>query len=388
MIFLLRMTKKKIDLGKKIGVLGGGQLGRMLQEAALPYGVDLHFLDNDIKAPCCIFKGNFTHGSYKDLNATLQFGKDKDILTIEIEHINIDALEQLSKYDKLIIPSVDVIRMIQNKAFQKTFLKEKDIPTSDFIVIDGKSISQDLANEWYPFVQKSQIDGYDGKGVVVIQDETQLNNQLGVPSLIEKLVDIEKELAITIAIEQNGKVHLFPICEMVFDPKLNLVDYLIAPANIEEKIAKKVNAKANKLAKALNSPGLFSVEFFLTKKGDVLVNEIAPRAHNSAHYTIEGCNISQYKAQLNILLGIPIPEITMKGYAGMVNLIGEEQYIGAPYVENLQLLCEQGDTHLHLYGKKETKPGRKMGHITVLNSNRNKLVSQLHWTKENIKIKS
>ena len=189
-------------------------------------------------------------------------------------------------------------------------------------------------------------------------------------------------------IEQNGKAHLFPICEMVFDPKLNLVDYLIAPANIEEKTTKKVNAIANKLAKALQSPGLFSVEFFLTKKGELLVNEIAPRAHNSAHYTIEGCNISQYQAQLRILLNLPIPEITLKGYAGMVNLIGEEQYIGAPYVENLQYLHEQGDTHIHLYGKKETKPGRKMGHITVLNTNKSKLITQLHWIKENIKIKS
>ena len=382
------MTKKKIDLGKKIGVLGGGQLGRMLQEAALPYGVDLHFLDNDIKAPCSIFKGNFTHGSYKDSNSVIQFGKDKDILTIEIEHINTEALEQLSKYDKLIIPSVDVIRMIQNKAFQKTFLKEHDIPTSDFIVNDSKTISQSLANEWYPFVQKSQIDGYDGKGVVVIRDEAQLENQLNTPSLLEKIINIEKELAITMVIEQNGKAHLFPICEMVFDPKLNLVDYLIAPANIEEKTTKKINTIANKLAKALKSSGLFSVEFFLTKKGEVLVNEIAPRAHNSAHYTIEGCNISQYQAQLRILLDLPIPEITMNGYAGMVNLIGEEQYIGAPYVENLEHLHEQGDTHLHLYGKKETKPGRKMGHITVLNTNKSKLITQLHWIKENIKIKS
>jgi 5-(carboxyamino)imidazole ribonucleotide synthase len=382
------MIDKKIDLSRKIGVLGGGQLGRMLQEEALLYGVDLYFLDNDIKAPCSIFKGNFTHGSYKDSNSVIQFGKDKDILTIEIEHINTEALEQLSKYDKLVIPSVDVIRMIQNKALQKNFLKEHDIPTSDFIVNDAKTISPDIAKDWFPFVQKSQLDGYDGKGVVIIHDETQLEQQLNAPSLLEKLIDIEKELAVTIAIEQNGKAHLFPICEMVFDPKLNLVDYLIAPANIEEKITKKVNAIANKLAKALKSPGLFSVEFFLTKKGEVLVNEIAPRAHNSAHYTIEGCNISQYQAQLRILLGLPIPEIKMKGYAGMINLIGEEQYIGAPYVENLQYLHEQGEAHLHLYGKKETKPGRKMGHITVLNTNKSKLITQLHWIKENIKIKS
>lgn len=382
------MTKKKNDLGRKIGVLGGGQLGRMLQEAALPYGVDLFFLDNDIKAPCSIFKENFVHGSYKDFNTTIQFGKDKDELTIEIEHINSEALEQLSKYDKLIIPSVDTIRMIQNKAFQKIFLKENDIPTADFMVVASKTVTEDIASQWYPFVQKSQVDGYDGKGVVVINESTELSNQLSVPSLLEKKVDIDKELAITIAVEQSGKIHLFPICEMVFNPKLNLVDYLIAPAGIEEKHEKKVNSIATKLAKALKSPGIFSIEFFLTKKGVVLVNEIAPRAHNSAHYTIEACNISQYQAQLRILLNLPIPDITMKGYAGMVNLIGEEKYIGTPYIENLDLLLEQKDVYLHLYGKKETKPGRKMGHITVLNSNKTKLINQLNWIKEHIKIKS
>ena len=382
------MTKKYIDLSRKIGVLGGGQLGRMLQEAALPYGVELFFLDNDIKAPCSLFKDNFTHGSYKDFNSTIQFGKDKDVLTIEIEHINADALEQLAKYDKLVIPAVDTIRMIQNKAFQKKFLLENDIPSSAFTVLDSKSIAPELANDWYPFVQKSQIDGYDGKGVVVIESAIDLSQELNTPSILEKLVDIEKELAITIAIEQSGKIHLFPICEMVFNPKLNIVDYLLAPAGIEEKYIKKIKSISTKLAKALKSPGLFSVEFFLTKSGAILVNEIAPRAHNSAHYTIEGCNISQYEAQLRILLCLPIPEITIKGYAGMVNLIGEEKFIGAPYLENLQLLHEQGDAHLHLYGKKETKPGRKMGHITVLNASRAKLISQLKWIKESISIKS
>jgi phosphoribosylaminoimidazole carboxylase (NCAIR synthetase) len=232
------MTKKYIDLSRKIGVLGGGQLGRMLQEAALPYGVELFFLDNDIKAPCSLFKDNFTHGSYKDFNSTIQFGKDKDILTIEIEHINADALEQLAKYDKLVIPAVDTIRMIQNKAFQKKFLLENDLPSSAFIVLDSKSIAPELANDWYPFVQKSQIDGYDGKGVVVIESALDLSQQLNTPSILEKLVDIEKELAITLAIEQSGKIHLFPICEMVFNPKLNLVDYLLAPAGIEEKYIK------------------------------------------------------------------------------------------------------------------------------------------------------
>mgnify|MGYP000940992509 CR=1 FL=1 len=382
------MDTSNIDLHKKIGILGGGQLGRMLQELALTYGVDLYFLDNDIKAPCSIFKDHFTHGSFRDFNATIQFGKDKEILSIEIEHINTDALEQLSKYNIEIIPSVECIKMIKNKALQKQFLKDNNIPSSPFEVINFNTISAELAEAWYPFVQKSQEDGYDGKGVVVIENSSELANQLKLPSLIEKKVDIAKELAITIAIEKSGKVHLYPISEMVFNPQLNLVDYLIAPAQIDEKIIKKVNSIATKLAKYLNTAGIFSIEFFLTKKGEVLVNEIAPRAHNSAHYTIEACNISQYEAQLRILLGIPINEVKMKGYAGMVNLIGEENQIGLPKVENLFELSSLDDVHIHLYGKKETKPGRKMGHITVINSNREKLIKQLNWVRDNIKIKA
>lgn len=377
-----------IDLHKKIGVLGGGQLGRMLQEIALTYGVDLFFLDNDIKAPCSIFKDNFTHGSYKDFNKVIQFGKDKEILTIEIEHINAEALEQLAKYKIEVIPSVDVIKMIQNKAFQKQFYIDNNIPTSDYISIDTKQISKEIAAEWYPFVQKSQIDGYDGKGVQIITDESNFKDQLNEASIIEKLVDIEKELAVTIAIERNGSCHIFPIVEMVFNPKLNLVDYLFAPANINDKIVKKVETIAKKLAKALNSPGVFSIEFFLTKKGEILVNEMAPRAHNSAHYTIEGCNISQFEAQLKILLGLPIQEVKLNGYAGMVNLIGEENHIGVPWIENIENLHEIENTYIHLYGKKETKPGRKMGHITTLNTNREKLIKDLKWIKDNVRVVS
>lgn len=380
------MKKNNIDLHKRIGVLGGGQLGRMLQEIALTYGIDLYFIDNDIKAPCSIFKNNFTHGSYKDFNSIIQFGKDKEILTIEIEHINADALEQLSKYNIEVIPSVDCIRMVQNKAKQKQFYTDHQIPTSPYIIIDSKIISEELAAEWYPFVQKSQIDGYDGKGVVVIDSSTELNNQLQLPSILEKKVDIDKELAITVAIEKNGNIFLYPICEMVFDPKLNLVDYLIAPAQVDESIEKKIKSIAKKLGKALDTAGIFSIEFFLTKKGEVLVNEIAPRAHNSAHYSIEACNISQFEAQLRILLGIPLTEIESKKYAGMVNLVGEEKYVGLPLVQNLEKLNDFDDLHIHLYGKKETKPGRKMGHITVINRSRSKLIQQLQWLKNNIKI--
>jgi 5-(carboxyamino)imidazole ribonucleotide synthase len=297
-------------------------------------------------------------------------------------------LEQLIKYDIEVIPSVESIKLIKNKAFQKQFYEENGIPSSPFVILDHKQISSELAAEWYPFVQKTQTEGYDGKGVVVIQDESDLMHQLGEVSILERKVDIDKELAITIAIERNGAIHLFPIVEMVFDPKLNLVDYLIAPALINEKQETNIKQIAQKLGKKLNSMGVFSIEFFLTKKGDILVNEIAPRAHNSAHYTIEGTNISQFEAQLRILLNLPIPAIKMNGYAGMVNLIGEENHQGMPSIENIDKLSEMNQAFLHLYGKKETKPGRKMGHVTVLNSTREKLIKELMWVRENVRVLS
>lgn len=358
----------------------------MLQEKALQYGVNLFFLDGDPKAPCSVFANNFKQGSFKSRSDIVEFGREMDILTIEIEHIDADALEEMSRSGVKIVPSVPVIKMIKNKATQKQFYFEHGIPTSEFLVIDEPRINRELVADWYPFVQKSQLDGYDGKGVVVMEGEDDLARELKLPCIIEKKVAIQKELAITIAIQKDLSLRLFPICEMVFDPKLNLVDYIIAPANISKAIEKKVISIAKKTATALNSEGVFSIELFLDSKNEVLVNEIAPRAHNSVHYTIEGCNISQYEAQLRILLDIPIPEIKMNTNAGMLNLIGEEGHHGNPKIENIDKLQSIPNAHLHMYGKRETKPGRKMGHITVLNEDRDKLIEELHFLKQHIKI--
>lgn len=370
----------------KIGVLGGGQLGRMLQEKALEYGINLYFLDGDPKAPCSVFANNFKQGSYRSRKDIVEFGREMDILTIEIEHVDADALEEMSKSGVVIIPDVSVIKMIKNKALQKQFYLDHDIPTSEFLVIEENSLDTNLIENWFPFVQKSQVDGYDGKGVAVIDSMSEISKELKVPSIIERKVNIEKELAVTIAIESNLQVKLFPICEMVFDPKLNLVDYVIAPANISKAIEKKVNEIAMTLANAIHSKGIFSIELFLDTKGQILVNEIAPRAHNSVHYTIEGCNISQYEAQLRILLDIPLPDIKMNLNAGMLNLVGEEGHHGHPSIQNIDKLHEVSNAHLHMYGKRETKPGRKMGHITVLNENREDLIKELDYLKEHIKI--
>ena len=373
-------------LNKKIGVLGGGQLGRMLQEKALQYGVNLYFLDPDKECPCSIFSEYYTQGSFKNYEDVIAFGKDKDCITIEIEHVNIEALEYLENQGVEIVPNTRSIKMIQNKALQKQFYQDKNIPSSPFQIIENEQI-ENVDASLYPFFQKSQKDGYDGKGVQYIADVNDLNKQLGVSSILEKAVDIQKELAITVAVDSHKNIRLFPICEMVFDEKLNLVDYLLVPASISKEEENTINQIAKDFINAIDSKGLFSIEFFLTKSNEILVNEAAPRAHNSAHYTMEACNISQFEAQLQILLDLKLPEIILKSKASMVNIIGEDMYCGKPLIEGQDLFQIIPDFHFHLYGKKETKPGRKMGHITLLHQDLEQLKLNTEKVKSSFKLK-
>jgi 5-(carboxyamino)imidazole ribonucleotide synthase len=373
-------------LNKKIGVLGGGQLGRMLQEKALQYGVNLYFLDPDKNCPCSIFAKNFTEGSYKSYEDVVNFGKNLDCITIEIEHVNIEALEYLENQGVEIIPNTKSIKIIQNKALQKQFYCDKNIPSAPFQIIDTNEISN-IDADFFPFFQKSQKDGYDGKGVQYIADKNDLNKQLGVPSILEKAVAIKKELAITVAVDSSNQVRLFPICEMVFDEKLNLVDYLLVPASISKEEEIIINQIATDFIKATDSKGLFSIEFFLTHNNEILVNEAAPRAHNSAHYTIEACNISQFEAQLYILLELKLPEIILKTNASMINVVGEDRYVGKPILEGQDLFHTIPNFHFHLYGKKETKSGRKMGHITLLHQDLEQLKRNTQQVKSRFKLK-
>jgi 5-(carboxyamino)imidazole ribonucleotide synthase len=343
-------------------------------------------LDPDKECPCSIFSEYYTQGSFKNYEDVIAFGKDKDCITIEIEHVNIEALEYLENQGVEIVPNTRSIKMIQNKALQKQFYQDKNIPSSPFQIIENEKI-ENVDASLYPFFQKSQKDGYDGKGVQYIADVNDLNKQLGVSSILEKAVDIQKELAITVAVDFHKNIRLFPICEMVFDEKLNLVDYLLVPASISKEEENTINQIAKDFINAIDSKGLFSIEFFLTKNNEILVNEAAPRAHNSAHYTMEACNISQFEAQLQILLDLKLPEIILKSKASMVNIIGEVMYCGKPLIEGQDLFQIIPDFHFHLYGKKETKPGRKMGHITLLHQDLEQLKLNTEKVKSSFKLK-
>ncbi|MCU0327788.1 MAG: 5-(carboxyamino)imidazole ribonucleotide synthase [Chitinophagales bacterium] len=368
----------------KIGVLGGGQLGRMLQEKALAYGLDLYFLDPDINCPCRIFSQNFVQGDFRDYQSVLDFGKTLDILTIEIEHVDVKALYELEKLGKTIIPSARVIDLIQNKAKQKEFYRQNFIPTADFIMGSSNDISDEEKN-FLPAFQKSQKEGYDGKGVQWLTLEN-LDKQLKTPYLLEKKVDISQELALTFVRTQSGQTIFYPISAMEFSQDLNLLEYLIVPAQIKETVEEELLDIASKISDGLDSPGLYSVEFFLDNSEKVWVNEIAPRAHNSAHYTIEACNISQFEAQIRILLNLPFPAIELRKPASMINLLGASEHSGTPKLIGHEALALFSEAHLHLYGKSQSKPGRKMGHVTLLHANIRTLREETKALKDKLEI--
>jgi len=369
---------------QKIGVLGGGQLGRMLIQAALSYDVDFYILDNDANCPCKDICHFFEKGSLLDFDKVYQFGKKVDILTIEIEHVNVDALARLEQEGVKVIPNANAIRTIQNKALQKIFYSKFQIPTADFIVTETIEEVKSHAN-FLPAFQKLQTLGYDGKGVLSL-DKMNINNAFTAPSLLEKKVDIEKEISVIVAKNEQHEIAMFPVVECIYNEKYNLVDYLLSPASMTE--AQEIKAKeiALSVVEQLQSPGIFAIELFLTKEGNILVNETAPRTHNSGHQTIEGNDSSQFDIQIRVLLNIPLGSTQHRAHSLMLNIIGDEHQVGEVMYENLPEVLQMKNTYLHLYGKKETKPGRKMGHITLLGDSRNELIESANKIKASLKV--
>lgn len=365
----------------KIGILGGGQLGRMLIQNALNYDDDWYTLDPAADCSCSTIS-HFTQGNFSDHETVLNFGRGKDVVSIEIEHVNADALQMLETEGVKVIPAPSVIKIIQQKILQKQFYIENGIPTPGYQIISKKT----EADFPLPFVQKMNTGGYDGKGVQIIRTEADLDRLWDTESVLECLVDIDKELSVIIVRNESGQTATFPVTEMVADPKLNLLDFNICPAQISDDVQQQIDTIAHQFISAVNSPGLFAVELFLDKNGKVWVNETAPRLHNSGHQTQEGNANSQFEQMYRVLTNKPLADTAAEGFSGMVNLVGEVDYTGKVHYEGLDDILKMPQTYVHLYGKKDTKPGRKMGHINVRAESREALLEKLIQVKNSVRV--
>jgi 5-(carboxyamino)imidazole ribonucleotide synthase len=369
----------------KAGILGGGQLGRMLLQAAANYPVETYVLENDAQCPSAHLCHHFTLGDIRDYETVYRFGKGLDLLTIEIESVNVDALEQLEQEGVRVFPKASALRTIKNKIDQKAYYRQHQIPTSEFVVTQNRDELKAQA-AFLPAAHKLGMGGYDGKGVELLRTEADLERGFDAPSVLEKLVDIEKEISMIAAVAQDGSITLYPPAEMVFDPRLNLLDYQIAPALLPESLFYKAEAITMAVVRNFQSPGLFAVELFIDKTGDVLVNETAPRVHNSGHHSIEGNYSSQFDMLWRIMLNYPLGCTDPILPSVLINLVGEEGHSGPAHYEGMNEVLQMEHAFAHLYGKEQTKPGRKMGHVTVIGNDRTELIYQAHRIKQYLKV--
>lgn len=369
----------------KAGILGGGQLGRMLLQAAANYTVETYVLENDPNCPAAHLCHHFVQGNINDFDAVYQFGKGLDVLTIEIESVNVDALEKLEAEGVKVFPKPSAIRIIKNKILQKQFYQQNDVPTSAFVVTENiKELKQQ--SSFLPAVHKIGQGGYDGKGVQIIREEADIEKGFDAPSVLEKMVPIHKEIAMIVAMNEKGETALYPPAEMIFDPVLNLLDYQLSPANLSDNVLWKTEAIALRVVKALKSPGLFAVELFVDEHEEVLVNETAPRVHNSGHHTIEANYSSQYDMLWRIMLGYPLGNTDAILPSAIVNLLGAEGHSGNAVYENLKEVLKMDNVFVHLYGKLQTKPGRKMGHVTIMHKDYQDLTHKANKIKHLLKV--
>lgn len=371
----------------KVGILGGGQLGRMLLQAAANYPVETFLMESDPSAPAAHLCHHFTQGDIRNYEDVYNFGKNLDALTIEIESVNIEALETLEREGIRIYPRPSALRVIKNKILQKQFYARCEVSSPEFVITNNLA-ELEQQRSFLPAVHKIAEGGYDGRGVQVIKGAGDLPKGFDAPSVLEKMVDIKKEVAQIVAINEIREIALYPPVDMVFDPDLNLLDYQISPAAIDEKTKWKIEALSLAVVKGLQSPGIFAVELFIDKHNEVHVNETAPRVHNSGHHTIEGNYSSQFDMLWRILLGYPLGNTSAILPAAIVNLLGEPGYDGEAYYEGLDEVLRIDNAFVHLYGKKYTKPGRKMGHVTVLNKDPQDLIHTAHRIKQLLRVKT
>jgi len=350
----------------KLGILGGGQLGKMLLTETQKFDIFTSVLDSSKDAPCALIAHQFTVGDLMDFETVYRFGKTVDLLTIEIEHINIKALYQLEKEGLTIYPQPSVIETIQHKGKQKDFYKTHLIPTADFYrynsIKELKSYPFD-----FPFIWKSAQFGYDGMGVKVVKNEIDIQTLPDVECIIEKMIPFKMELAVIVARNHQNEIKSFPVVEMEFHPEANQVEYVICPARIPDAIATQAQEVALKVTESFNHVGLLAVELFLTENDEILVNEVAPRPHNSGHYSIEASYTNQFEQHLRAILNLPLGNTDSKLAGIMVNLVGSEGYSGDVVYQNMNEILKINGVTPHIYGKKQTRPFRKMGHVTIVN---------------------
>lgn len=369
----------------KVGILGGGQLGRMLLQAAANYEVETYVLENDPHCPAAHLCHYFITGDIRDFETVYQFGKHLHALTIEIENVNTDALDKLESEGVKIFPRPGVLRTIKNKILQKQYYERHGIPSAPFAVTQGLS---DLQNHHHllPAVHKIAEGGYDGRGVQLIEKAEDINKGFDAPGVLEKKITIKKEIAQMVAVDSGGKTALYPPVEMAFNKDFNLLDYQLCPAEISQKVLWKVEAIALSTVRNFHSPGLFAVELFVDSNEDVFVNETAPRIHNSGHHTIEAHYSSQFDMLWRIILGHPLGNTKAILPSVMVNLIGSNDYNGTVTYQGLDEVLAIDNAFVHLYGKKQTKPGRKMGHVTVLSAEKQDLIHKANKIKQAVKV--
>lgn len=371
----------------KLGILGGGQLGKMMLYDTRKFDIQTYVLDPSDDAPCKIACDKFFQGSLLDFDTVYNFGKQVDVLTFEIELVNVDALEKLEQEGIKVFPSSKTLRIIQNKGKQKQFYKDNNLPTSDFQLFENISnLISNISNLKLPFVWKSTEFGYDGNGVKVIRKIEDLDGLPDGECIAEEMVNFKNELAVIVARNPSGEIKTYPVVEMEFHPEANQVEYVICPARIDEKVAQKAREIALKVSENFKHVGLLAVEMFQTQDDEILINEVAPRPHNSGHYSIEASYTSQFEQHLRAILNLPLGNTDSKVAGVMVNLVGAEGYSGNVIYENIENILQLDGVIPHIYGKKQTRPFRKMGHVTITNENIQKARQIAEEVKNTIRV--
>ncbi|HZW76982.1 MAG TPA: 5-(carboxyamino)imidazole ribonucleotide synthase [Flavobacteriaceae bacterium] len=356
----------------KLGILGGGQLGKMMLYETRKWDIHTHVLDPSTEAPSRMACNYFEQGDLMDFETVYNFGKNVDVLTFEIESVNIQALEKLENEGVKVFPGAKTLRKIQDKGIQKQFYVDHHIPTSPFKRYEDKDALNDAVFHkklHLPVVWKSCTGGYDGRGVAIIRREEDIIPLPDTPCIIEQFIPFKNELAVIVARNPSGEVKTYPVVEMEFHPEANQVEYVICPARIDDTVANKAREVARKVSESFEHVGLLAVEMFQTENDEIIVNEVAPRPHNSGHYSIEASYTNQFEQHLRAILNLPLGNTDSKVSGIMVNLVGEEGYQGPVKYENIEKILGMPGVTPHIYGKKETRPFRKMGHVTIVNKN-------------------